>query len=319
MNGRWTFLLPVVLLALNVATSAQTDLNTPPPLPVMKSPVDLFRELLNSPPAEREKMLADRPGDARARLLEKVREYQTMDANERELKLRATELRWWLLPLMRLPAGSRAAHLSQIPGYLRPLVESRLQVWDLLPPALQTELLDQEYAARIFTRVQNTNTTQLEMLLKQVPVERQQQLRSSLNRWAAMSDAERSKTAERFDHYFELDGRERAKVLNKLSDTERQQMEQALQSFEKMPSEKRLACVRSFQKFASMSPAERLQFLKNAERWEQMPPVEREKWRRLVRQVPEFPPLPPGFEAGSPPLPPALPNLRTPPVTNGGG
>jgi hypothetical protein len=55
-----------------------------------------------------------------------------------------------------------------------------------------------------------------------------------------------------------------------------------------------------------MSAQEKQDFLKNAQRWSQMLPKERQAWRDLVRQVPEWPPLPPGL---MPPLPPLAPQL----------
>ena len=106
-------------------------------MPHLKSPVDLFRELLAMTPAERENYLTNRPPGIRDRILAKVREYEALDPNERELRLRATELRWYLLPLMHESPTNRAARLAAIPDDLRPLVKNRLQQWDILPPPLQ--------------------------------------------------------------------------------------------------------------------------------------------------------------------------------------
>jgi hypothetical protein len=281
--------------------------------------VDVFRELLNLSPAARVQALADRSEVSRERLLEKLREYQALDPDECELRLRATELRSWLLPLMRQPATNRAASLSLIPAHLHQLIEGRLQVWDLLPPDLQQEFLDNEDVAQLFLQLQGRTASQRESILNRLSPERRRLLEQGLERWTTMSDSERRLTCERFDRYFELSQREREKVLSTLSDSERQQMAETLRSFEQLPREKRIVCVRSFAKFASMGVAERQQFLKNAERWEKMSPAERQTWRNLVSRVPEFPPLPPGFGEMPPPLPPSLPNSPRSPITNGGG
>jgi hypothetical protein len=245
--------------------------------------------------------------------------YQALDPDECELRLRATELRSWLLPLMRQPATNRAASLSLIPAHLHQLIEGRLQVWDLLPPDLQQEFLDNEDVAQLFLQLQGRTASQRESILNRLSPERRRLLEQGLERWTTMSDSERRLTCERFDRYFELSQREREKVLSTLSDSERQQMAETLRSFEQLPREKRIVCVRSFAKFASMGVAERQQFLKNAERWEKMSPAERQTWRNLVSRVPEFPPLPPGFGEMPPPLPPSLPNSPRSPITNGGG
>ena len=75
-------------------------------------------------PAERENYLTNRPPEIRARILAKVREYEALDPNERELRLRATELRWYLLPLLHESPTNRAARLAAIPDDLQPLVKT---------------------------------------------------------------------------------------------------------------------------------------------------------------------------------------------------
>ena len=131
--------------------------NLLPPAPRMHSPVDTFRELLALPQREREKILTNRPPEVRARILAKVREYQALGPDERELRLRATELRWYLTPLLRLPPAERAAQLAQVPEAMRGLVESRLTQWDVLPPPLQQEFLANDPALHYFAHVEPTN------------------------------------------------------------------------------------------------------------------------------------------------------------------
>ena len=70
-----------------------------PPMP--PSPMDYFRSLLAMSPAQRESALAKKPARIRERILAKVNEYAALDPDERELRLRATELRWYLMPLLR--------------------------------------------------------------------------------------------------------------------------------------------------------------------------------------------------------------------------
>ena len=315
------FLLVALLVACVLAPArlpAQVS-NGLPPFPPLKSPVDSFRELLAMTPAEREKNLANRKPEARQRIVAKLGEYQSLQPDEREWRLRATELRWWLLPLMRQPAADRAAGLAAIPADLRKLVEDRLLQWDLLPPDLQKELLANEDAARLLTQIETSTAAQREAILTNLPPGRRLELQAGLERWEKMSASEQHATCEQFEGFFKLTAREQKKVLGTFTEAERQQMEQTLQSFKALSTEQRQACVRSFEKFASLSVAERQQFLKNAERWKQMSPTERADWRKLVSKVPEWPPLPPGFNE-SPPLPPTtLPRSTRPTVTNGGG
>jgi hypothetical protein len=254
----------------------------------ISSPVDFFRQLLALPPEAQEKALASRPPAARERIIAKLAEYESLDPDERELRLRATELHWWLMPMLRAPAAERAARLAQVPANLRELVESRLMQWSILPPPLQDEILSNETALHYFALVETTNQP--------------------------AATAQQQRIAGQFSQFFELTPAEKEQTLNTLSEAERAQMQATLKSFEKLPPQQRLTCVRNYAKFAGMGTAERAEFLKNAESWSKMSPSERQAWRDLVQTVPIWPPLPPGFDPpnpvppAAPPLPPGLPS-----------
>src|SRR5881394_3150820 len=106
-----------------------------PPLP--RPQVTYFRELLVLSQGELDRALADIAEPARKRLQAKLREYAALAPDEREARLRATELRWYLAPLMRTPPTNRIAQLALVPDEYRPLVEERLKRWDALTPEIQ--------------------------------------------------------------------------------------------------------------------------------------------------------------------------------------
>ncbi len=249
----------------------------PPPPSIRHSPVDFFRQLLAMTPPERNTALANRPPAARATILAKVREYQSLDADARELRLRATELRWYLTPLLRLAPTNREAQLALIPDSQRELVNARLMQWDILPPPLQQEFLTNDATLHYFARVETTDTD-------------------------TNTSPEQQKIAAQFGQFFELTPPEKAQALKTLSAAERAQMEKTLQAFDQLPPRQRLTCVRNYAKFTGMTPAERSEFLKNAESWSKLSPGERQTWRDLVKNVPLWPPLPPTV----PPVPPNL-------------
>ncbi|HEY5296842.1 MAG TPA: DUF3106 domain-containing protein [Verrucomicrobiae bacterium] len=261
--------------------------NHPPRLAQRKSPVDFFRQLLAMTPDERAKFLTNRPPEIRARILAKVNEYEALDPNERELRLRATELRWYLMPLLHASPTNRAARLAQVPDNIRDVVENRLTEWSILPPSLQQEFLENERILRYFAHVDLSNN----------PAENFWREPSDADRahWNALSEPERKQMMAGFNQFFELTPDEKQSALNTLSESERRQMEKTLQMFEKLPSAQRDECVRAFTKFANMSTSEQAEFLKNAARWSEMSPAERQTWRDLVVNVPQWPPLPIGF------------------------
>jgi hypothetical protein len=217
-------------------------------------------------PAERNNSLTNRTPEARARIMAKVHEYQVLPPDERELRLRSTDLRWYLTTLFPLPPDNRQERLAQVPEELRGLVNSRLTQWDALPPELQREFLANEHTMRYFSHLESSN--------------------------APAATPEQQKIAEQFNQLFELSDAEKQQALATLSDAERAQMQKTLKSFEDLPAKQRALCVRNYAKFAGMNPAERSEFLKNAEHWSQMSPAERQAWRDLVAHVPMWPPTP---------------------------
>src|SRR5688572_19384966 len=87
----------VLAMAGSVLAQSATNQQPPlPPVPVAKSPVDAFRELLAMNPAAQRAALTNRTEESRQGLVAKIREYQRMDPDDRELRLVATELRWYL-------------------------------------------------------------------------------------------------------------------------------------------------------------------------------------------------------------------------------
>jgi hypothetical protein len=259
--------------------------NIMPPLPQALSPVNFFRQLLAMTPQERANYLTNRPPEIRDRILVKVREYLALGPDERELRLNATELRWYLLPLLRESPANRDPRLAQVPDNLRDLVRSRLEQWDALPAPSRQEFLDNEHTLQYFSHVDSTNAPP-DQGAQRGPSDAEQA------RWQALSVDDRQKITGQFSQFFELTPDEKQKTLNTLSDAERAQMERTLQSFDKLPPAQRHECIRAFTKFAGMSPADRAEFLKSAEHWSQLSPKERQAWRDLVAQVPLWPPLP---------------------------
>jgi len=159
--------VPVALLFLaGLAFGSET--NSPPSQPAT-SPVAYFRQLLVMTDSERAEELAKRPEAQRAGLEAKIEQYAAMPASERELRLRATELRYFLLPLMRLPPGEREARLHSVPDDIRDLVEDRLSQWTLIPPPFQEELLKNQATLQLFSRMNPESPATADELIRQMP------------------------------------------------------------------------------------------------------------------------------------------------------
>jgi hypothetical protein len=296
-----------------------------------RSPVESFRELLAMEPATRLKaidevvernrredasvpvppgaslpavptaQLATAAAHQRRFLLGKLAEYDALSPEERELRLRVTELRWQLVPMMHGNQVDRTQRLSKLPPADRKLVEERLRDWDKLPADLRRDILANEVTIQHYLRLESSTPEQRKAMLEALPAERRKKLETDLAAWNGQSLDRRQKMLVSFHRFFELNEHEKELTLGKLSEAERRQMAQTLQQFDQLPVQQRLVCIRSFLKFSSMKPEQQMEFLTNAERWEKMTPGERETWRHLVTQLP---PLPPGFD--DPPMPPGL-------------
>jgi uncharacterized protein DUF3106 len=254
-----------------------------------KSPVAIFRELLAMSRQDRMKEIAIRPPDIQKRILEKLSEYEILPNELREQRLKETELRWYLRPLMDEPRINRQAALTKIPDEWRAEVAERLKLWDLYPETVQAQFKDNELIANYFAQVRIATPAQRQEFLNQMSPETRDELEKALDRWQKMSDTERQKTLASFNTFFQLTPEQKENMSNVLSDDERRDMEQTLSKYGTLTPQQRAQCISSFEKFASMTPAERRQFLNNAERWREMTPEERQKWRQLVTVAPIMP------------------------------
>lgn len=302
------------------STNARSPVTPPARPPVPQTPVDLFRDLLAMSPAQREKALTNRSAQTRTFLEGKLKEFESLPAPLREERLQTLQLRWHLLPLMKIPPGQRALRLTSLSEGDRRLVEERLTQWDQLPEELQRKVLENENVIRLFIRPE-TNAPRVEMTPTNLWASQREQMEKDQARWQAMTEEDHRRILAEHERLFTLNTKERERILNRMAGQERRQMETTLQRFARLPAGKREACLRGFQKFAALSPQEQEEFLTNAERWQAMTPKDRQLWRDLVTRLQPKPPLPPGLRSKTPPLPPgatarqAGSSLR-PPATN---
>jgi hypothetical protein len=299
----WSWTGAPVLPAQQMANiPVDLDSRPLPHLVAGSSPVTFFRQLLATDDNERTRVLAGKSEAQRKLILAKVDEYEALTPEERELRLRMLELRYYLQPLMQTARTNRDARLASLPPDIRKLVDERLNQWDLLPPGLQQEVLEGEITRNYFIRLEASSPAQRELILRSLPVSRRQELEEGFARWQILTPDQKHHAYKRLNQFFELTDEEQQKTMQTLSEPERKQMQKVLDQFEKLPVENRRYCLQAFYRFASLSPVEKELFLKSAERWQAMSPSERQAWRDLVTKLP---PLPPGVEPlAAPPLPP---------------
>jgi uncharacterized protein DUF3106 len=275
--------------------------SSPPPLPSGKSPVDLFRQLLAQSSAERSRFLEERSPESQKLILAKLREYESLTLEQRELRLQVTEMRWYLAPLLRVSAANRKDSVGTIPERLRTLVEARLQQWDKLPAAVQQQVLDNEDILNYYIeQAAKTESQPPEPPVRITPAQNER-LEKSIRQWLAFSENQRKKVRSSFNQSLALTSEAKSNYFNALPDPERHQLELTLLALDKLTPSQRSECLRSFERLASMTAEERQEFLKSANHWERMTPAERQAWKNLVSKLSKLPPVPPGL--GLPPVP----------------
>lgn len=292
--------LTAFALFITLTIGAQPTPEEPP----LQTPVAEFRRWLAMSEAECAAAIAEKPVTRRRALEEKVKEYRLLPAEEREAKLMALEIRWYMRPLMELTTSNRMAQLARIPEPHRDIITQRLDQWDLLPEPARKELLENEWAMHYFVRLNPSHVAPKEQILARVRTADRKRFEQKLDHLRALDPQRRDELARSFEEFFTLSPEERRKTLRTLSDTERQEMEATLAAFEQLPLEQRRMCIDAFGKFARLSADERSQFLRNVERWQSMSAEDRQKWRSLVQALP---PMPPGLgKLPPPPMPPGV-------------
>jgi len=279
----------------------------------MKSPVDAFRELLAMDASALRAALSNRNDQARERLRKKISEYKAMDADERELRLLTTELRWYVSRLMQVPATNRTEQLADIRSDLRPLVASRLERWDQVDEELREKYIQSEEAMSLLLKYSKASAGLQQLLVAEVPPAMRATLQQALARLDAMSPVQRARAFDVFENMFTVTAAEKLSALKVMSEVEQKQMEKTLEAFNQLSIERRKTCIRSYEKFVGLTPTERALFLRNVQKWEKMSPKERQEWRELVKNVEILPPMPEA-KPMLPPMPPTAPRRL---LTNG--
>jgi hypothetical protein len=251
----WT----VIFLLFGFAGALAAETNNLPPLP--PSPVVEFRTWLRLPPEGRKAMLLGRPEESRKILEEKLREYEALSPKERERRLCAVELHWYLQQLVAMKKADREDALTQVPDKYRPVVAYRLKQWERVGEEQKKQILVNQIALKYVSSPQPETPP--------MPVELEVQ--------------------NRLRDFFKMSEREQQKALEHFA-SDRNEMIATLKAFQALPEEERNKCIRSFGQFATMSAGEQAEFLRNVERWQAMPNEARATWRELVQTMPPVPP-----------------------------
>lgn len=237
----------------------------------------------------------------------KVAEFTNLSAEEREARLQTLQLRWYLPQLMKMNFAERTTRLASLAEPDRALLASKLRAWDIQVPEIKQDLLDHQEVIGVV--MFPSSGAAGESVLRALPSDRQEELRRQFERLNQLPEDRRGRVLANFEHYFTFTPSEKTRTLNRLTITERAQMQQALAPFEILPPPMRQQALTGFKKFAELSLGERAAFLQSAERWQKMTEAERDHWRKITARIEKAralmppPPMPPTVQRPLPPTP----------------
>jgi hypothetical protein len=287
----------IALFVFVVVSGASAQTNQPPLPPPSNSAADLWRRVLAMTEQEREAFITSKPVTAQPYLRGKVREYLALTASERESRLVALELRATMLPLMKMSPKARAEHLQQLPERKRREFEQRLLTWDILPPPLKKDVLENETVVRLFVESQQSGASR-EQLLAEMSPQRREEMQRKLDEWDNMQVERQEQIFASVHRFFELDEKNRSRTLAALSDVDRAKLMPTLSAFDRMPKEQRELALDGFKRFKQLSPTDQQEFIRTAQRWEAMKEADKRLWRKIVGSLRNSalptPPFPPG-------------------------
>jgi hypothetical protein len=295
------------LVVIVAAAGSQTPSPTPPaaPLPPVAASAsavtDLWRRVLAMDDAQREAFISSKPAASQAFLRSKVQEFLVLPPEKREMRLRALELRAYMLPLMRLPAPARAQQIEQLPSDKRSDVKKRLLTWDIMPPQLQKDVLENEAAIRLVMESGNRNASREELLAAVAPA-RRAEMETNLIRWNEISPAQQDQMVSNFERYFGQPLEERGKALRTLNEGDLAIITPTLNKLERMPDGERDRVLDGIRKFKSLPPAAQKDFVRAAAKWQAMTDKDRQLWRQLVTTI---------HARSGPPMPPPIPRATS--------
>src|SRR5882762_8246959 len=109
------FVFGLLLSVQSLRAADSRPIPVPPPLPTPPSPVVSFRELLNMTPAARAVELQKKSPKNRAIIEDRLKEFDALPKDQREVRLKLMVLRWELMSLIRLAPTNRVPAIKLIP------------------------------------------------------------------------------------------------------------------------------------------------------------------------------------------------------------
>ena len=259
------------------------------------SPVEKFRHLLNVNPSELESELDTFPKETRSRINAKISEYRELSVEQRHQKLMATELRWYLPPLLNIDQETRDLHLKKLDPGLANVILQRLKTWDSLPDELKSSSLKSGLIIGHLSKapLQNPplpNTARTEVVTS-VTAHSAPKLPSTSEDGKSVDKAipVSQERLQRLQAYFEMSQEAKNATLKDASVMNDPIFISRLNWLENMPEVLRERVLSHLIRFQDLSNKEKKAFGQSIKTWNRLPKSEKQALRNLVKRTPPFP------------------------------
>jgi len=263
-----------------------------------RSPLEAFRKLLVMSPEQRQAELSKRSARSAKLLQRKLAEYDAMEPGLRELRLQATELGYYLNPLLTRSKKEREISLKHMPQKFASLIRVRLEKWDQLPREMKDGIRKNRWMMHAVLRYGPKFAGSA--LAKRLPASTSRDAEEHIKAWQSLTPEKQEQLLQSFNTFFSLNSDEQERVIARLPEYQRAKVFATLGEIQRLPEASRRECMNALQRFIAMDAKQRMAFFHNAEEWKKLSEVEKKSWRTVVKDFAkpapsEFPPVPPGM------------------------
>lgn len=257
------------------------------------SPISKFRTLLEWTPEERTQFVKKQPANVRQILERKILEYESLSDSQREFRLIATELHFYLEPLLIDNRDIDISTVQDIPDHLRKYIDQSVAFWNRIKPAHRDLLLAKKEAVSYLISI-SSRLYDLEKLMPKPAPE-----------W------------DNLYHFLQLPHKKQLSFMRASGIQPSPEMSNLLKAFQGLEVEEKRNCAHAFVCYLSFPDQLKTRFVDGLAQWSEKKPSERSIWREIAGKYPKIRPVPvpPGSQINQqvqvyPPFP--VENQRTP-------
>lgn len=271
LTGHRTAVLGTLVMGAVIFATGQSNQSSE------QSPVSHFRTILLKEKSERESFVIRQTPPVQSVLRRKIKEYEAMPATEREFRLTATELHYYLDPIFVDNRPVSTQSISGIPPHLKVYANRAVGFWNQLETAHRDLLLSKKEAVSYLVGISYRSKT-LESLTPKPSKEW-----NGLYHFLLLSE----ENQEKFCRYH---GLQISPEMNEL-----------LGYLNKLDMEKRKRCAHAFVCYLSFPSDLKNRFQSGVNDWAAKKPYERSIWREIAGKYPKINPVPfpPGMQSAA--------------------